>query len=215
MIGRKDIETEAGNDRFQDYCKTTERFINSKVFLREDREELVQETIKRVLQKISENENLKVNAGYFLNTAKYVLSEYYRQKTKENKRFQALDNDENESEKPPDSGPQVENYANQNERAIIADCMLECFNECSLNEQILLWRYCFDEKYRLDDEESDSNGNLFRRLLEVIREIRDRFLPFQENYEPITEDVRVRVSRLRRRLKTCLYDCISRMKGFA
>lgn len=213
MIGIADLETEEGKTEFEEYCRSVERFIKSKVFSPTEVEELTQEMITRVLQKLSADESLKVNAGYFINTAKYVLLEHYKRVETENNRFETTNIDD-ENEQPLDAEPQLEKFAGERERVIFNDCLLECLDELKFNEQVLLWRYSFDEKYRLDDEEPDSNTNLFASLLDSVREIRDKFLSLQNDYSPVTEDIRVRVSRWRKKLRTCLSACVSRKKGF-
>ncbi len=210
MIGKRDLETEAGNAEFDECCKTTKRYIKSKIFSLDDVEELVQETITRVLEKLSADLTFKVNVGYFINTAKRVLFEYYRRQKIANERTKT--DDESETEQPLDAESQLTRFAEQQGRAIYNECLLECFEECNLDEQVLLWRYCFDEEYRLDDDDN-SNKNLFASLLDSIRAIRDKFLPLQNDHSPVTGDVRVKVSRCRKKLRICLANCLSRKRS--
>lgn len=217
MIGKKDLETQDGKAKFEEYCRTVERFIKSKIFSQTIAEDLAQETIARVLEKLSKDETLKVNPGYFINTAKLVVLEHYRRQNTENTRFDVPPDtgDEIGTEKPIDAELRLQDFTEQKQRTIFNDCLLECFEERTPDEQVLLWRYSFEEKYRLEDDEPDSYKFFFASFLDSLRALRGKFLPLQDDHSPLTEDARVRISRLRKKLKICLSICITRKKGFA
>jgi RNA polymerase sigma factor (sigma-70 family) len=216
MIGKKDLETGTGKAEFEEYRKAAERFIKSKIFRQTDAEDLAQETGMRVLEKLSHNENLKVNAGYFIQTARNVLLEHYRRQTAENRRNAGNDGDgETETEKPLDADSRLKDFDEQKEKTIFLDCMLECLEQRALDEQLLLLRYSVEEKHPLDDEEPDSYKNFFASFLDSIRAVRDKILALPDDYSPLTKNAKVKIFRLRTKLKSCRAECIARKKGFA
>jgi DNA-directed RNA polymerase specialized sigma24 family protein len=218
MIGIEDLQTEAGQAEFESYIRSAERFILSRISSTnpgDDARELAQIASTRIWQKMSET-GLKVNAGYFIETAKFMLKEDYRRKNLVIKRFgNTRETDEREHEKPQDADTQLSDYENLVKRTEANDYILECLSKLREEEQRLLWRYSYKDSFELDSEEPDNYEGMFYALLNSVREIRRKLMPLQQDQTPLTGNVRLRIFRLREKLKECFANCIDRKHGFS
>jgi DNA-directed RNA polymerase specialized sigma24 family protein len=216
MISRSDLESLDENAEFHECRKAVNRFIRSQIFSSEDADDLTQLTVMRVIEHLQQERKEEVNEGYFMEVAKLVRLEYFRKIKNDQKRYQSgYDNEEETgAELPIDAPLQLSFYEEAQDRALINACLLECFENLSQATQELLWRYSFEEKkHRMDGEEPSAYTNFFGPLLESLREIRDKFIRIQDGHTPITENVRVKICRIRKNLRECLTNCVTRKKG--
>lgn len=221
MIGKTDLETETGKAQFEEYRQGIKRFMQNRRINPEDAEELSQEVCLRVLQNIADNKIREVDGGYFMNTAKFVLLEFWRAKKVAFQRFDSpAAGEESENSEPLDSEAQALKYPQEKERLTANDCLAECYNELNYDERVFLWRYSFDdEKHRIESGEAESNETLFGSILESIRNIGGILFPFQTGIKPMSKEEkaanRQKIRKIRTRLAECLKNCLARKKGFA
>jgi DNA-directed RNA polymerase specialized sigma24 family protein len=215
MFGIKDLENKPGKSEFEDCCRSVERFICSKIFF-SDAEDLIQETISRVLQKLNLDESFKANVGYFIETAKFVLLEYYNRKRLDKERYERPVGDEDEgADRALDEKRQVKDFADQQKRVVINDCMVECFEKCDADDQNLLIRYCHDDAFDLGIEKIDGSDNILAHLRYSIREFGKMVRLIDNGPLPDKSASRLKACRLRKSLRKCFLGCLNRKKSFA
>lgn len=219
-INRQDLETENGKLIFEQNTKSAGRYIKSQGVYGVDAEDLCQEVSVRVLEKLKKDENLAVDAGYFINTAWNVLREYWRKKGVDQIRFVSNSSAEDgEIEQPLDTETRLENFEVEKSRTVSNECFTECFDSLNEADQILFWRYFFDKNaHYFESEEDILTKTAHRPFLESLHEIFHKFNPFSIKYKPMTVNekfvARVRISRRRKKLLECWKNCILRKKGF-
>lgn len=219
MIRLEDLETSVGDAEFAACAKSALNFIRGNgVF--EDAEDLSQIVYLRVTEKLRGGKIEWVDEGYFINTAKYVLMEYWRKRGFEYNFFtQPPLDEETGAEQPIDIETQLFDFEDKNTRAISNECLVECFESLSQTQQILLWRYSFDgDKFEIETEEDKDNPTSNNPFLDSLKNIFQLFNPFKDKYPPMSSEEKAlergNIFRIRKGLQNCWKNCISRKKGF-
>jgi DNA-directed RNA polymerase specialized sigma24 family protein len=216
-IGFEEYQTPEGQTFFTECIRATENFLRSKILNKETAEELSQEIALKILKKLKENREKKIDCGYFINFAKNILLENYRKLSENKKRFVEIENaEDSESVNHPTDAKNLKDHETRHKNLPFHECILESYQNLSEEQQIMLYRYSYiADEHSLGENSKDNNfiGGFF----DFIKETTKQFFSMQNTNEPMTKEekakVRLKVHRLRERLKVLVIDCIGRKKG--
>jgi hypothetical protein len=216
-IGVEEYQTLEGEAFFGKCLKSAGNFLKSRGLNNEVAEELCQIIAVKILEKLRQNNQLKVDCGYFVNFAKNIYKEYSRNNSLNLQRFVDNYDDENpENTNQPIDENTLKNHQNRQKNLPLHECILECFQNLTEANQIILFRYSF-----IPDEhsigENTINNKFIGAFADFLKVTFMHFFSMQNTNEPMATqekaEVRLKVLRVRRNLRFCVRSCISRKKG--